>query len=214
MSPKKKEDDQQVVPVTNQASIETLQDLRGFPGINNNVEEDDEDKSVSKHDQMMHNSDAHEYCVGWDLTSSISWEVDQADHNTLMKKQEVDNSLGFWGECNNNVAEETNANLNLNLNHEQVLEAWSNRGSLWAYNNDHHPSFSASKFPYVGEVPNLEDERTSRETSVLRYKNKRQTRLFAKKIRYQVRKKNADNRPRHKGRFVKLVSNDEKSREG
>lgn len=50
----------------------------------------------------------------------------------------------------------------------------------------------------MGEVPNLEDERTRRETSVLRYKEKRQSRLFAKKIRYEVRKVNADKRPRLK----------------
>lgn len=37
-----------------------------------------------------------------------------------------------------------------------------------------------------------------REASVLRYKEKRRTRLFSKKIRYQVRKLNADQRPRMK----------------
>lgn len=37
-----------------------------------------------------------------------------------------------------------------------------------------------------------------REASVLRYKEKRRTRLFSKKIRYQVRKVNADCRPRMK----------------
>ncbi|GFP94093.1 zinc finger protein constans-like 7 [Phtheirospermum japonicum] len=42
-----------------------------------------------------------------------------------------------------------------------------------------------------------------REASVLRYKEKRQNRLFSRKIRYQVRKLNAEKRPRLKGRFVK-----------
>ncbi|KAK9272316.1 hypothetical protein L1049_002687 [Liquidambar formosana] len=42
-----------------------------------------------------------------------------------------------------------------------------------------------------------------REASVLRYKEKRQSRLFAKRIRYEVRKLNAEKRPRMKGRFVK-----------
>ncbi|KAK8584609.1 hypothetical protein V6N13_138567 [Hibiscus sabdariffa] len=51
----------------------------------------------------------------------------------------------------------------------------------------------------MGEVPMMEvEERTRREASVLRYKEKRQTRLFCKKIRYQVRKLNADKRPRLK----------------
>lgn len=35
------------------------------------------------------------------------------------------------------------------------------------------------------------------------YREKRRTRLFAKKIRYEVRKLNAEQRPRIKGRFVK-----------
>ena len=50
----------------------------------------------------------------------------------------------------------------------------------------------------MGEVPVMEEERTRRKARVLRYKEKRQTRLFSKKIRYQVRKLNADKRPRLK----------------
>lgn len=37
-----------------------------------------------------------------------------------------------------------------------------------------------------------------REASVLRYKEKRQSRLFSKRIRYEVRKLNAEKRPRMK----------------
>ncbi|CAN1120811.1 Protein CHLOROPLAST IMPORT APPARATUS 2 [Linum perenne] len=44
-----------------------------------------------------------------------------------------------------------------------------------------------------------------REASVLRYKEKRQNILFSKRIRYQVRKLNAEKRPRLKGRFVKRI---------
>ncbi|KAI3931440.1 hypothetical protein MKX01_040357 [Papaver californicum] len=42
-----------------------------------------------------------------------------------------------------------------------------------------------------------------REARVLRYKEKRQNRLFSKRIRYEVRKLNAEKRPRMKGRFVR-----------
>lgn len=45
-----------------------------------------------------------------------------------------------------------------------------------------------------------------REASVLRYKEKRRTRLFSKKIRYEVRKLNAERRPRMKGRFVRRLA--------
>jgi len=37
-----------------------------------------------------------------------------------------------------------------------------------------------------------------REASMLRYKEKRRNRLFSKKIRYEVRKLNAERRPRMK----------------
>ncbi|KAK9050058.1 hypothetical protein SSX86_030973 [Deinandra increscens subsp. villosa] len=43
----------------------------------------------------------------------------------------------------------------------------------------------------------------NREASVQRYKEKRRNRLFTKTIRYEVRKLNAEKRPRIKGRFVK-----------
>ncbi|KAM6562040.1 hypothetical protein CsatB_022038 [Cannabis sativa] len=45
-----------------------------------------------------------------------------------------------------------------------------------------------------------------REARVSRYREKRRTRLFSKKIRYEVRKLNAEKRPRMKGRFVKRSS--------
>lgn len=45
-----------------------------------------------------------------------------------------------------------------------------------------------------------------REARVSRYREKRRTRLFAKKIRYEVRKLNAEKRPRMKGRFVKRTA--------
>jgi hypothetical protein len=41
-----------------------------------------------------------------------------------------------------------------------------------------------------------------REASLLRYKEKRQSRLFAKRIRYEVRKLNAEKRPRMKVLFL------------
>ncbi|KAG0492743.1 hypothetical protein HPP92_006141 [Vanilla planifolia] len=45
-----------------------------------------------------------------------------------------------------------------------------------------------------------------REARVSRYREKRRTRLFSKKIRYEVRKLNAEKRPRMKGRFVKRTT--------
>ena len=66
---------------------------------------------------------------------------------------------------------------------------------------------------YNGEVGNIRrqlvigrNRDSGREARVSRYREKRRTRLFAKKIRYQVRKLNAEKRPRMKGRFVKTTS--------
>ncbi|KAK8494251.1 hypothetical protein V6N11_029860 [Hibiscus sabdariffa] len=109
--------------------------------------------------------------------------------------------LGFW-----ELDDEKRASLNLNLNYQDVLDAWSDRGPLWADDCSISTPTNGNGY-YMGEVPMMEvEERTRREASVLRYKEKRQTRLFCKKIRYQVRKLNADKRPRLKGRFVKRVS--------
>ncbi|XP_024380508.1 zinc finger protein CONSTANS-LIKE 16 isoform X2 [Physcomitrium patens] len=89
----------------------------------------------------------------------------------------------------------------LRLNYEDVLTAWSDRGEPWV-----NPENSTD----VGLVPDMgeggaDDDQTGggREARVLRYKEKRRSRLFSKTIRYEVRKLNAERRPRMKGRFVK-----------
>ncbi|KAL2899262.1 Protein CHLOROPLAST IMPORT APPARATUS 2 [Bienertia sinuspersici] len=222
-SPKREE--QQLVPESYQ-NIGTLEEIKGFLGISNfdaKVEEADNCKLEDHFWGNNTNSEGHEF-FGWEFfSSSLDTEevfqnhreimdesfhkivdINSNDNNGDIKREEDLGSFnGFWDE---NVMEETKASLKLNLNYEEVLEAWSNRGSLWAHNHHHHPSLSISNNHYMGEVPNLEDERTRRETSVLRYKEKRHNRLFSKKIRYEVRKLNADKRPRLKGRFVKRVA--------
>ncbi|CAH2072770.1 unnamed protein product [Thlaspi arvense] len=107
--------------------------------------------------------------------------------------------------------------LALKLDYEQIMEAWSDKGTLYVDGEppqtvpDLHAS--ADVFTDGGEagslwaVPEMETTerlwRGHREASLLRYKEKRQNRLFSKRIRYQVRKLNAEKRPRIKGRFVK-----------
>lgn len=55
----------------------------------------------------------------------------------------------------------------------------------------------------MGDDCNVANACNGREARVSRYREKRRTRLFSKKIRYEVRKLNAERRPRMKGRFVK-----------
>ncbi|KAK4846827.1 hypothetical protein QYF36_022358 [Acer negundo] len=88
-----------------------------------------------------------------------------------------------------------------------LMDGWGGGvGSLWTV-----PEMTSSD---AGDSKANEDvrgkescwKREHREASVLRYKEKRQTRLFSKRIRYEVRKLNAEKRPRMKGRFVKRSS--------
>lgn len=146
--------------------------------------------------------------------------------------------------------------LSLKLDYDEILSAWSDKGSLFIDANSGHqvvpevyhtlssPS-TTTVFVEVGggggkaaaaagggsawRVPEIGDEKAqsmvmktkkeqeeeeesskrketklgTREERVRRYKEKRQNRLFSKRIRYEVRKLNAEKRPRMKGRFVK-----------
>ncbi|KAK1414078.1 hypothetical protein QVD17_29817 [Tagetes erecta] len=91
--------------------------------------------------------------------------------------------------------------LMLKLNYDEVLNAWSDKGSpvpegmLESSGVDIHAK--------LAQIDLFSENGGVREASVIRYKEKRRTRFFSKKIRYQVRKINADRRPRSKGRFVR-----------
>ncbi|KAF9596686.1 hypothetical protein IFM89_012885 [Coptis chinensis] len=125
-------------------------------------------------------------------TKRSEWFEEQTCYNSFIKEE----ISSLWDDDEKNIS----MNLNLNLNYQEVMDAWSDRGSLWA--DDYSPLMINN---YMGEVPVMQEDRKGREARVLRYKEKRQNRLFSKKIRYQVRKVNAEKRPRLKGRFVKRV---------
>nr|XP_043619467.1 zinc finger protein CONSTANS-LIKE 16-like isoform X2 [Erigeron canadensis] len=102
----------------------------------------------------------------------------------------------------------------LRLDYEDVINTWADQGSPWTngtrpeLNSDGcWPDFMGDDFSaYGGGVIRGGGSSSSdgaREARVLRYREKRRTRLFSKKIRYEVRKLNAEKRPRMKGRFVK-----------
>ncbi|KAJ1280890.1 hypothetical protein BS78_04G266800 [Paspalum vaginatum] len=105
--------------------------------------------------------------------------------------------------------------LDLRLNYEAVIESWGS--SPWTDGQRPHVDlddfwpnahYSGVWMPGGGRLggepvtPQL-GMGAGREARVTRYREKRRTRLFAKKIRYEVRKLNAEKRPRMKGRFVK-----------
>ncbi|CAE6176361.1 unnamed protein product [Arabidopsis arenosa] len=90
----------------------------------------------------------------------------------------------------------------LKLDYDGVLEAWSGKESPFS---DEILGSDAAGVDFHARLSEIDlfGESGMREASVLRYKEKRMNRLFSKKIRYQVRKLNADQRPRMKGRFVR-----------
>ncbi|KAL2324082.1 hypothetical protein Fmac_023140 [Flemingia macrophylla] len=117
--------------------------------------------------------------------------------------------------------------ISLQLDYEAVIIAWASQKSPWTTadkpNMDPDQCWhecmggcgTAVDHPYrpYGEVgiggfgihPAVIID-GGREARVSRYREKRRTRLFSKKIRYEVRKLNAEKRPRMKGRFVKRAS--------
>ncbi|CAM8988553.1 unnamed protein product [Rhodiola kirilowii] len=121
--------------------------------------------------------------------------------------------------------------LSLKLDYQEVLDAWDGGRSLFVSDvngsqivpgfddelfagdsNDAWlvPDQKAKRMIKEEEINgNWEEDELKwkmgqiREASLLRYKEKRRNRLFSKRIRYEVRKLNAEKRPRIKGRFVK-----------
>ncbi|KAE8698877.1 hypothetical protein F3Y22_tig00110597pilonHSYRG01004 [Hibiscus syriacus] len=110
----------------------------------------------------------------------------------------------------------------LSLNYEAIIAAWASQGSPWTSGG--RPDFDpeecwpdcmgngeteflhrySSLMGKGGQTQAMGDG--GREARVSRYREKRRRRLFSKKIRYEVRKLNAEKRPRMKGRFVKRAS--------
>ncbi|KAF3776481.1 Zinc finger protein CONSTANS-LIKE 7 [Nymphaea thermarum] len=133
--------------------------------------------------------------------------------------------------------QENQQGLSLKLDYEEVMNAWSDKGSLYIEGEcpqtvpRHDDDSQTPDLTNVGSlemacgknaaatwmmVPDGggscgstaeeggEGKLGSREALVLRYKEKRQSRLFSKRIRYEVRKLNAEKRPRMKATTLSL----------
>ncbi|XP_023520465.1 zinc finger protein CONSTANS-LIKE 16-like [Cucurbita pepo subsp. pepo] len=109
--------------------------------------------------------------------------------------------------------------VTLRLDCEAVIAAWGDDKSPWTTGErpDLDPDQPWPHFMAFCEVRNRQGcgeygmstvamGDGGREARVSRYREKRRTRLFSKKIRYEVRKLNAEKRPRMKGRFVKRTA--------
>ncbi|XP_047969340.1 zinc finger protein CONSTANS-LIKE 16 [Salvia hispanica] len=104
-------------------------------------------------------------------------------------------------------AMENESRMLLRLDYEAVIAAWASQGSPWT--DGIRPHFNIDIIlsdEWGGGKGGRIWSDAGREARVSRYREKRRTRLFSKKIRYEVRKLNAEKRPRMKGRFVKRTS--------
>nr|CAB3447834.1 unnamed protein product [Digitaria exilis] len=138
-------------------------------------------------------------------------DKDDDEDDCLEQKASASNGVGA-------DAQFFKRSLDLRLDYESIIDSWGS--SPWT--DGHRPNVQLDDFwPHPhhhsgmwmagggrlgggeGLTPRLGMMGGGREARVSRYREKRRTRLFAKKIRYEVRKLNAEKRPRMKGRFVK-----------
>ncbi|KAI4357821.1 hypothetical protein L6164_001745 [Bauhinia variegata] len=149
----------------------------------------------------------------------LNFDYDSAEAPEEVEKLGFDMSKDIknCGEISdNNQVKKTK--ILLRLDYEAVITAWASQKCPWT--NGSKPAFDPDEswpdcmgelhYPYGNDLglygihPAIADG--GREARVSRYREKRRTRLFSKKIRYEVRKLNAEKRPRMKGRFVKRAS--------
>ncbi|XWS48302.1 hypothetical protein CRYUN_Cryun13aG0063600 [Craigia yunnanensis] len=149
---------------------------------------------------------------------SLNWTFDYESPMIGEEEEEKVVSLAETTIMNGENKAELKRNMLLRLNYESVITAWASQGSPWTTGS--RPQFNPDDFMGsnpkeghhlnggIGGICSLArgDTDGEREARVSRYREKRRTRLFSKKIRYEVRKLNAEKRPRMKGRFVKRTS--------
>ncbi|XWS50723.1 hypothetical protein CRYUN_Cryun12cG0111700 [Craigia yunnanensis] len=156
----------------------------------------------------------------FDVTrESLNWSSDYESPTIGEEEEEKVVPMAETIIMNGESKAEMKRNMLLRLNYESVITAWASQGSPWTTGS--RPEFNPDDFmcsnPKEGHQLNggiggiysqARENNTDgeREARVSRYREKRRTRLFSKKIRYEVRKLNAEKRPRMKGRFVKRTS--------
>ncbi|XVF53920.1 hypothetical protein PTKIN_Ptkin05aG0138600 [Pterospermum kingtungense] len=157
--------------------------------------------------------DATCFDSAFDVTKeSLKWTTFDYESPTIGEEEEETMvSMAETMIMNGKSKAEMKRNMLLRLNYESVISAWANQGSPWTTIDFMGPNPKEGHQLNGGMGTIYSQARGSnangeREARVSRYREKRRTRLFSKKIRYEVRKLNAEKRPRMKGRFVKRTS--------
>nr|AWU68239.1 CONSTANS-like 6 protein [Lilium formosanum x Lilium longiflorum] len=153
---------------------------------------------------------ADDECVKMEFAADVKYDYP----SPVAKMEEYsDEGLMDGGDASIGVENESVSGFKLRLDYDAVASAWGGGGCSPWIDGQRPPQLSLDVFwpdytGMFGEVSHMAaatvDE--GREARVMRYREKRRTRLFSKKIRYEVRKLNAEKRPRMKGRFVKRSS--------
>lgn len=157
--------------------------------------------------------------LSFDYDSPIAWE--EEDEKVAVVKNEDEKCVVVVDDTiNHDTISKKNGKM-LKLDYEGIIAAWDDQRSPWATGdrpeldpNDCWPDCMGGcgkmHHSHCGDMGMMMGNPTrldgGREARVSRYREKRRTRLFSKKIRYEVRKLNAEKRPRMKGRFVKRAS--------
>ncbi|GLJ16357.1 hypothetical protein SUGI_0277040 [Cryptomeria japonica] len=144
--------------------------------------------------------------MGKDKLFSLDWLTREDPCHSLSLKLDYQQVLSAWsgqgslyiddGQCPNSEDEQDCEVENVDFGLVPDM-------SFWRGVEECNMNFMQSSYMIEDGSRRVEKNAGVREARVLRYKEKRQTRLFSKKIRYEVRKLNAEKRPRMKGRFVK-----------
>ncbi|KDP20116.1 hypothetical protein JCGZ_05885 [Jatropha curcas] len=187
----------------------------------------DEEKVVKvKNEQQMEEIVAGGCNLGqaFDQMGKEDWSFSYDQSSLVTGDEEEEEKVALPAVTNTTVKvvssdqhkKEMKRDVSLRLNYEAVITAWASHGSPWTTGtrpelnpDDCWPDCLGTcpkdghHHPYRGHNGGGNG---GREARVLRYKEKRRTRLFSKKIRYEVRKLNAEKRPRLQGRFVKRTS--------
>ncbi|KAI7748602.1 hypothetical protein M8C21_012402 [Ambrosia artemisiifolia] len=195
-------------------------------GLTNNYKEEEEENTKNieicfDENRVKVEDKEVEEILSFDFDATketLDWDFDY-ESTMLIKEEETKVVVGIEREhmmkvlsdqCNEEKV--TTSSMVLRINYEDVINTWGDQGCPWTNGTRPELNLDCSWPDFMGSQwawnSNLSYGRVGgsgggREARVSRYREKRRSRLFSKKIRYEVRKLNAEKRPRMKGRFVK-----------
>ncbi|XP_076891468.1 zinc finger protein CONSTANS-LIKE 16-like [Bidens hawaiensis] len=182
-------------------------------GLTNNYKEDDIKNIGTCFDENIVKVEDKEVetILGFDFDATketLDWDFDF--ESSMMIKEEGNMTIVLSDQCHEGKSR--TSSMLLRLNYEDVINSWDDQGSPWTNgtrpelnSDDYWPDLMGTQWAWSNNPSyrGIGGRDGGREARVSRYREKRRSRLFSKKIRYEVRKLNAEKRPRMKGRFVK-----------